>query len=448
MKSTDDPAAPPVGPRRCPAPARLDELRSVPVAFEFHVSKAARVRYDFDRALFQTSGNVIIPDFPAARALRQAHERAGGHGALPGSRRPRRRAQRHGPDRRDPPPRRRDLPPHREPQRHGATRVAALTAQLEPDRLDQALVRFVEQFPPLAVLPRRPGSRRPIWPARPRATPTARSRSKSCCCSGWPTSTRRSRPSTSCSTTPTWPSDTAYERADRRPAASSSTASPPFGPDGQIADRVPARRPPLAAPRLAGRAAALHPRRAGAWCWRASCDRLLVSLDVLHEEEVALWMRMHPTPGAGRPAARPRAGRHRERVRALQPGPRLDAAPRADGQEHLRLARPALASSTAARSTASTRSPTRSWTRWRGRGFTGLWLIGLWERSRASQRIKQLCGNPDAVASAYSLHGLRDRRRPGRRGGLPATCATAPGSAASAWPATWCPTTWASTRAG
>ena len=37
------------------------------------------------------------------------------------------------------------------------------------------------------------------------------------------------------------------------------------------------------------------------------------------------------------------------------------------------------------------------------RGFSGLWLIGLWERSKASARIKQLCGNPEAVASAYSL---------------------------------------------
>ncbi|MFA5836693.1 MAG: alpha-amylase family glycosyl hydrolase [Bellilinea sp.] len=37
------------------------------------------------------------------------------------------------------------------------------------------------------------------------------------------------------------------------------------------------------------------------------------------------------------------------------------------------------------------------------RGFTGLWLIGLWERSQASARIKQLCGNPEAIASAYSL---------------------------------------------
>jgi glycosidase len=38
------------------------------------------------------------------------------------------------------------------------------------------------------------------------------------------------------------------------------------------------------------------------------------------------------------------------------------------------------------------------------RGFNGLWLIGLWERSRASQKIKQMCGNTGAVASAYSLH--------------------------------------------
>jgi glycosidase len=37
------------------------------------------------------------------------------------------------------------------------------------------------------------------------------------------------------------------------------------------------------------------------------------------------------------------------------------------------------------------------------RGISGLWLIGLWERSIASQRMKQMMGNPDAVASAYSL---------------------------------------------
>jgi glycosidase len=38
------------------------------------------------------------------------------------------------------------------------------------------------------------------------------------------------------------------------------------------------------------------------------------------------------------------------------------------------------------------------------RGFNGLWLIGLWERSEASRRINHIRGRPDAVASAYSLY--------------------------------------------
>ncbi|MGA8044561.1 MAG: alpha-amylase family glycosyl hydrolase, partial [Terracidiphilus sp.] len=41
------------------------------------------------------------------------------------------------------------------------------------------------------------------------------------------------------------------------------------------------------------------------------------------------------------------------------------------------------------------------------RGINSLWLIGVWERSRASKTIKLLCGNTDAVASAYSLYDYR-----------------------------------------
>ncbi len=37
------------------------------------------------------------------------------------------------------------------------------------------------------------------------------------------------------------------------------------------------------------------------------------------------------------------------------------------------------------------------------RGVSGLWLIGVWERSDASRRIKRMCGNPEADASAYSI---------------------------------------------
>ncbi len=40
-------------------------------------------------------------------------------------------------------------------------------------------------------------------------------------------------------------------------------------------------------------------------------------------------------------------------------------------------------------------------------GVTGLWLIGLWERSPASERIKRMRGNAEAVASAYSLDDYR-----------------------------------------
>ncbi|MDR0290621.1 MAG: alpha-amylase [Treponema sp.] len=53
------------------------------------------------------------------------------------------------------------------------------------------------------------------------------------------------------------------------------------------------------------------------------------------------------------------------------------------------------------------------------RGFTGLWLIGLWERSNASKTIKQWTGNPEAAASAYSLY---DYDIAGELGGWGALC--------------------------
>ncbi|MEC7241633.1 MAG: alpha-amylase family glycosyl hydrolase [Myxococcota bacterium] len=52
------------------------------------------------------------------------------------------------------------------------------------------------------------------------------------------------------------------------------------------------------------------------------------------------------------------------------------------------------------------------------RGFSGLWLIGLWERSPASQNIKRRRGNPEAESSAYSLKGYRIADRLGGQGAL------------------------------
>ncbi|PQV62838.1 Alpha amylase, catalytic domain [Abditibacterium utsteinense] len=47
------------------------------------------------------------------------------------------------------------------------------------------------------------------------------------------------------------------------------------------------------------------------------------------------------------------------------------------------------------------------------RGITGLWLIGLCQRSTASQKIKRITGNPDALASAYSLYSYEIAREIG-----------------------------------
>ena len=37
-------------------------------------------------------------------------------------------------------------------------------------------------------------------------------------------------------------------------------------------------------------------------------------------------------------------------------------------------------------------------------GITGIWLIGIWERSPASKTIKTLYGFTHAAASAYSIY--------------------------------------------
>ncbi|MDD5556952.1 MAG: alpha-amylase family glycosyl hydrolase [bacterium] len=51
-------------------------------------------------------------------------------------------------------------------------------------------------------------------------------------------------------------------------------------------------------------------------------------------------------------------------------------------------------------------------------GFTGLWLIGVWERSPASRRIKEICGNREALASAYSVFDYEIARELGGEEGF------------------------------
>ncbi len=51
--------------------------------------------------------------------------------------------------------------------------------------------------------------------------------------------------------------------------------------------------------------------------------------------------------------------------------------------------------------------PSQELTQLTDRGINSLWLIGVWERSPASQRIKELYGRTDTTASAYSIKEYR-----------------------------------------
>jgi glycosidase len=161
-----------------------------------------------------------------------------------------------------------------------------------------------------------------------------------------------------------------------------------------------------------------------------SLDRLLsIAGEILHEEDLAIWAQFNPpnaeTEAAARAAAEAAARRRREI--GLQQWPsivsRSEVPQYGDSAHEAEKFSPdvawmpgavLIAKSTYVWLAQLSKQHGRPITRLdeipdeeldtlARRGMNSLWLIGIWERSRASQTIKQLCGNPDAVASAYSL---------------------------------------------
>jgi len=370
------------------------------VAFEFHISKAARVHYEFDQALFQTTGNVIIPGFPAARAFaKRMNDRA-------------------------------DLERHPERVVHAAElnamglideithhaveiyrrtvnpniiadAMTALTAQMAPEVLDGALAQFTEQFPPLAVV--RDGQDPATYLAGETEGVPNREIALEELLMLWLTNVN-----------PAFARfDELFDDADLEERTAYGELidglqgffdnQPGFGPEG-LSLIAFLRAPGIAAPdSLAAQLRYIRSR----WglVLTPFLDRLIVSLDVLHEEEVALWMRMHPSPGPAPIRGPGLGGLENEYERFSQDRewmPRvvlmakityvwLDQLSKRYGRWIHRL----------------DEIPDEELEALARRGFTGLWLIGLWERSPASQRIKQWRGNPEAAASAYSVMDYR-----------------------------------------
>ena len=188
---------------------------------------------------------------------------------------------------------------------------------------------------------------------------------------------------------------------------------PPLGPKKQnLIDML--RGPALASPdSLSGQIAYIVEH------WEEfigdSLKRLLLAIDVLKEEEVAIWMRFHPSElNTGR----------RRNLPWDSPDKRGEVPSYSDATQETERFSPdqewmpttvLIAKSTYVWLEQLSRQygrhihkldqiPDEELRRLAGHGINSLWLIGVWERSSASQTIKQLCGNQDAVASAYSLY--------------------------------------------
>ncbi len=227
-------------------------------------------------------------------------------------------------------------------------------------------------------------------------------------------------------------SETAYKGATASLPGFFETR-PPIDPGlGTLLDAL--RAPMLAAPdSLTGQLDFIREK----WSEYLGDDlrRVLLAIDVLREEEVAIWMRFHPAgPDNHRHGAPGRGGEgfvgdefigfdsefvigpdgiRRRRYAADYQAPLNEyeafSADQAWMPTVVLIAKNTyvwleqLSKKYARHIYRLDQIPDEELRMLADRGITGLWLIGLWERSQASKTIKRLRGNSHAVASAYSL---------------------------------------------
>ena len=156
---------------------------------------------------------------------------------------------------------------------------------------------------------------------------------------------------------------------------------------------------------------------------------LLLAGEILHEEELAIWMQFNPPAAQAHAAAQAAAEKRRERGTQQWPSVVSTAEVPTFGDPaheyekfspdtawmpntvliakstYVWLAQ--LSKQYGRRIARLDEIPDEELATLSRRGLNSLWLIGVWERSRASKTIKLLCGNTDAVASAYSLFDYR-----------------------------------------
>jgi hypothetical protein len=152
------------------------------------------------------------------------------------------------------------------------------------------------------------------WPATD-GTPHRAAASKSCCCSGRPTATKRFKPFEELfEGQRPWPKRPSIARSPQQlPAYFATRPLIPLEGDAKPVNLLDLlRAPAVDSPRLPERAARPHPQ-----LWKPllgeSLERfLLIAGEILHEEELAIWMQFNPPNRAARAAAQGRRRRRRE----------------------------------------------------------------------------------------------------------------------------------------
>jgi len=376
--------------------------------FEFHVSRAARERYGFEEELFSWNGNVLFANVAASRRFAEKMNRqrdvekdpertihAGAlnamalidellHALIAQYRR-----------QRDP--------------KVMIEAVAWFEGQVGRDSVESALLAFTDQFPP-----------RDVYTGKQSA-------------SQWLNGSSGDTPHRAvaleemimlwlANSNPAFHrfqelfDDSELKKNTAYPKITSNLKEyfktrPTFGPANQnLVDLL--RAPALASPdSLEGQLA--YMRETWSDVIGEMIRRILVALDIFKEEELAIWMRFHPADqtahfgfpqdrGDSSAAAIPHYDLKEPEYERFSPD--VDWMPRTV----------MIAKSTFVWLDQLSRTyqrhihrldqvPNEELDTLARRGFNVLWLIGVWERSKASQKIKQLTGNPEAAASAYSL---------------------------------------------
>ncbi len=397
--------------------------RSSPM-MEFHISKAARDRYQFKETLFSYTGNVVFDNIGAAREFAWRMNQV------------------------------RDAKNHPDRTIHAGSLYAMglideachavmaryretldpdaittalewFTSQVGEDALETLLLTFVEQFPGSTVILGQQTPRQ--WLAASTDGFPNRAAALEELMLLWTANRNEAfKPFDELFEEKPLAEKTVYKQVTQQlPEYFATRPLVPIGEGGPVSLLDLLRAPAVGSPRSLADQLALIRR-----LWKPllgdQLERfLLIAGEILREEELAVWMQFNPAAAQTRAAAEAAAERRRQRGEQQWPSvvshsqvptfgdpaheyehfsPDVAWMPSAvliAKSTYVWLAQ--LSRQYGRRISRLDEIPEEELALLAHRGLNSLWLIGVWERSRASKTIKVLCGNTDAVASAYSL---------------------------------------------